>query len=182
MIAMPIALAAGTDAPRLAVRATDPLRRVALEHSLGAEDARVADVLVIDLLAGESLAAMNVNASQKVVLLTDDMTIGADLRVAAVLSRSASDRQIRAAAMAAAEGLLVRQPIPSQETRGLLTPREAEILSQVGQGLSNKSIARLLGISAHTVKYHLEAIFGKLGARSRAEAVSRGLRHGLLSS
>ena len=64
--------------------------------------------------------------------------------------------------------------------RPLLTPRELEILGQIAQGLSNKSIARRLGISAHTVKYHLEAVFTKLSVRSRAEAVTRGLRTGLL--
>ena len=64
--------------------------------------------------------------------------------------------------------------------RSLLTPRELETLALVGEGLSNKAIARRLSISAHTVKYHLEAVFEKLGARSRAEAVSRGLRQGLL--
>ena len=69
---------------------------------------------------------------------------------------------------------------PPEHPRPLLTPRELEILAQVGEGLSNKSIARRLSISAHTVKYHLEAIFAKLGVRSRAEAVTRGLRHGLL--
>ena len=89
---------------------------------------------------------------------------------------------------AVAEGLFVRSPAvsersgfaPTETPRPLLTPRELEILAQVGQGHSNKSIARRLNISAHTVKYHLEAVFAKLGVRSRAEAVTRGLRHGLL--
>ena len=61
-----------------------------------------------------------------------------------------------------------------------LTPREAEILSLVGQGLSNKSVARRLGISVHTVKFHLEALFAKLEATSRAEAVAKGLRGGVI--
>ena len=54
------------------------------------------------------------------------------------------------------------------------------MLALVGQGLSNKAIARRLAISAHTVKYHLEAVFAKLAVDSRAEAVTRGLRRGLL--
>jgi two-component system nitrate/nitrite response regulator NarL len=57
----------------------------------------------------------------------------------------------------------------------LLTPREIEVLSAVGEGLGNKAIARKLDISLHTVKFHLEAIFRKLGVRSRAEAVAKGL-------
>ncbi len=46
--------------------------------------------------------------------------------------------------------------------------------------MSNKTVARRLGISAHTVKFHLEAVFAKLGATSRAEAVAKGLRRGLI--
>ncbi len=62
----------------------------------------------------------------------------------------------------------------------LLTPREVEILAMVGEGASNKAVARRLGISAHTVKFHLEAVFRKLGAATRAEAVARGLRQRLI--
>jgi two-component system, NarL family, nitrate/nitrite response regulator NarL len=62
----------------------------------------------------------------------------------------------------------------------LLTPREMEILTAISEGLSNKHIARRLGISTHTVKFHLEAVFAKLDAGSRAEAVAKGLRRGLI--
>ena len=62
----------------------------------------------------------------------------------------------------------------------LLTPREVDILAAVGEGLSNKAVARKLGISAHTVKFHMEAIFDKLDAATRAEAVAKGLRRGLI--
>jgi len=62
----------------------------------------------------------------------------------------------------------------------LLTPREAEILTLIGRGMSNKSVARALGISVHTVKFHLEALFAKLDATSRAEAVAKGLRGGVI--
>ena len=61
-----------------------------------------------------------------------------------------------------------------------LTPREAEILTLVGQGMSNKAVARALGISVHTVKFHLEALFAKLEATSRAEAVAKGLLGGVI--
>ncbi|HKU17353.1 MAG TPA: response regulator transcription factor [Steroidobacteraceae bacterium] len=57
----------------------------------------------------------------------------------------------------------------------LLTPRELEVLAGIGAGLSNKAIARELGISLHTVKFHIESLFRKLGARTRAEAVAKGL-------
>ncbi len=69
---------------------------------------------------------------------------------------------------------------PVEALRPLLTPREMEILRCLGDGMSNKAVARALHISAHTVKFHLEAVFAKLGAASRAEAVAKGLRQGLI--
>ena len=61
-----------------------------------------------------------------------------------------------------------------------LTPREREVLVLLSLGLSNREIAERLGISAHTAKFHVSSIFGKLGAESRAEAVSQGIRDGLI--
>ena len=68
----------------------------------------------------------------------------------------------------------------ADEAPSVLTVREAEVLAAVGAGLSNKEVARRLGISAHTVKFHLEQAFRKLGAGSRAEAVAKGLRRGVI--
>ena len=61
-----------------------------------------------------------------------------------------------------------------------LTPREIEVLQLIGQGLSNRAIAQRLAISEHTAKFHVNAILGKLGAQTRAEAVAQGVRSGLL--
>lgn len=61
-----------------------------------------------------------------------------------------------------------------------LTPREQEVLQAMAQGLSNKLIARQLDITEHTVKFHVNAILGKLGAQSRTEAVVRATRAGLI--
>jgi DNA-binding CsgD family transcriptional regulator len=61
-----------------------------------------------------------------------------------------------------------------------LTPRELDVLRLVAQGLGNKEIAAGLDLSPHTVKYHLASVLAKLGVRSRTEAVSRGIRTGLL--
>ena len=61
-----------------------------------------------------------------------------------------------------------------------LTNREREILGLLADGLGNKQIASRLGISANTVKTHLELLFEKLGVSSRAEAVAAGVRRGLL--
>jgi ATP/maltotriose-dependent transcriptional regulator MalT len=62
-----------------------------------------------------------------------------------------------------------------------LTPRELEVLEVLAQGLSNRAIASRLVISEHTVKFHVSAIFGKLGAENRTDAVRRGVRLGLVA-
>ena len=61
-----------------------------------------------------------------------------------------------------------------------LTPREGEVLRLLAEGSSNKEIAARLNISEHTIKFHIRSILGKLGAASRTEAVTRGLRSGLI--
>ena len=68
-----------------------------------------------------------------------------------------------------------------EETHEPLTPREREVLELLAHGLSNRQIAERLGISEHTAKFHVAAISGKLGAASRTEAVSRGVRRGLIT-
>ena len=57
----------------------------------------------------------------------------------------------------------------------LLTPRELDVLHAIMDGLTNKLIARQLDISLHTVKFHVESVFRKLGVRTRAEAVAKAL-------
>jgi len=61
-----------------------------------------------------------------------------------------------------------------------LTTREQDVLELLSLGLSNKRIAERLGISEHTVKFHVASIYGKLGAASRAEAIRRAARRGLI--
>jgi DNA-binding NarL/FixJ family response regulator len=78
---------------------------------------------------------------------------------------------------------------PSRQGDGLeprrsgrpLTTREREILALVASGTSNKGIARALSVSANTVKFHLAAVFDKLNAATRAEAVAEAIRRGELS-
>jgi DNA-binding NarL/FixJ family response regulator len=62
----------------------------------------------------------------------------------------------------------------------VLSPREQEVLSQVANGLPNKAIARMLGITDHTVKFHISSVLSKLDASSRSEAVAIAARRGML--
>ena len=62
-----------------------------------------------------------------------------------------------------------------------MTPRERQVLALLGDGLSNRRIAERLGISEHTVKFHLASVYGKLGAATRAEAVRRAFRRGMIA-
>ena len=80
-----------------------------------------------------------------------------------------SERVVRAAA-----------PATEASSGAALSARELEVLRLVARGLGNKEIAAELGITTHTVKYHLAALLEKLGVRSRTEAVSLGVRKGLV--
>ena len=77
--------------------------------------------------------------------------------------------------------MLARQDSGPTASTGVLTPRELDVLRQVAEGLPNKSIAQRLGISEHTVKFHLNALMAKLGVQSRTEAVIQATRMGLIS-
>jgi DNA-binding NarL/FixJ family response regulator len=68
----------------------------------------------------------------------------------------------------------------NDEVRARLTPRELEVLAAMADGASNKAIARRLGISFHTAKFHVAAILVKLNADSRTEAVKRAAQLGLV--
>lgn len=112
------------------------------------------------------------------------------LGVRAVLPRDASEQEILAAVEAAASGLAVIDPrdletlLPSPtHTAGetsTLTARELEVLRMMAEGAANKTIAWKLDISEHTVKFHVASILGKLHAASRTEAVTLGIRKGLI--
>ena len=71
-------------------------------------------------------------------------------------------------------------PRVSEGTDEPLTAREREVLQLLAEGLANKHIAQRLGISDHTVKFHVNAVMAKLGVQSRTEAVVRALRQGLV--
>jgi DNA-binding NarL/FixJ family response regulator len=116
-----------------------------------------------------------------------------------LLPLESSPEELSAALSALREGLFVSPPAllprllanqaPAVQTLsgqleespgGELTGRESEVLALLAQGLANKQIAARMGISEHTVKFHVSAIYGKLGASSRTEAVRLGVRLGLI--
>jgi DNA-binding NarL/FixJ family response regulator len=77
---------------------------------------------------------------------------------------------------------LVKDMAQPHARRGLLSAREQGVLRLVAAGLSNRQIAKTLSISERTVKFHVTAIFNKLGAENRAQAVAIAAERGLLSS
>ena len=148
------------------------------------------------------------SAPPAVVVLAEAALVKELLRrgARAVLPRESATEEIVAAVVAASAGLVALAPeavdsliagwppgragdlaphsSSSDSANGLvaetLTPREVEVLAMLAEGLGNKEIARRLNISEHTVKFHVASILGKLGAASRTEAVSRGIRRGLI--
>jgi DNA-binding NarL/FixJ family response regulator len=102
-----------------------------------------------------------------------------------LLQADASPEQIIQSIKAVAAGLTVFDTAleamsDAESTIDPLTPREREVLQLLSDGLGNKEIASKLNISEHTIKFHIRSILGKLGAASRTEAVTRGLRSGLI--
>jgi len=111
--------------------------------------------------------------------------------VQALLLQTTDASTLAAALQAIVQGLLVLDPAFSavveldtdNEALPLieaLTGRELEVLQLLAEGLSNKAIALQLSISDHTVKFHVNAIMGKLNAQNRTEAVVRATRLGLI--
>lgn len=130
---------------------------------------RIAIVAASEELRARLAAALRTDASFEVVATAasvDDVGAGAEVVLVA--------RAPRAAATASAA------PREDGTMRAALTNREREILALLADGLGNKQIAARLGISANTVKTHLELLFEKLAVSSRAEAVAAGVKGGLL--
>ncbi|MBM3124336.1 MAG: response regulator transcription factor [Chloroflexi bacterium] len=136
-----------------------------------------------------------------ILVLTDDpeesrVLIQAGWRAWGILPPACSVDELIAAIQAVGEGLwvgtpaLVRGMLPFERNMNNpaeemgpepLTSREQEVLQRLAEGLANKQIALQLGISEHTVKFHLSSLYLKLNASSRTEAVRKGLNAGLIS-
>jgi len=127
----------------------------------------------------ETLDALYAGASAILPCSAESTDIATAIDVArrglALLPRHVLERLLDASSSASEESL------PDDgASRILLTPREREVLAAMADGASNKVIARRLGISIHTAKFHVAAILAKLDADSRTEAVTRAAHLGLL--
>lgn len=141
----------------------------------------------------ERLAELAEAGAAIVALLSEEAQV-AEAQLAGargLLPRDVRPERLVATLTATAQGLIVIDPSLATPVSGSrdqagtplieeLTPRELEVLQLLAEGLANKAIAFRLGISEHTVKFHVNAIMGKLGAQSRTEAVVRATRLGLL--
>jgi two-component system, NarL family, response regulator YdfI len=159
------------------------------------------DVVVVELGSAEEdpfEMLRELEGDAAVVVLVDDpdgawVSEALEAGVQAILPHEVTGPEIIAGIHAASEGLVVLgpgirpglqnairraadlQPLPEP-----LTAREVEVLRALADGLGNKEIAERLGISEHTVKFHVGSVMGKLGASSRTQAVTLGIQHHLV--
>jgi DNA-binding NarL/FixJ family response regulator len=155
----------------------------------------------VAVLASVSSARLEEKHNFAVLFLTDDIELvramlNSRKRTWGVLFADAGEDELAAGIVAVGEGLWVGAPglveglmrlSKGDESSGEesliepLTAREMEVLRNMAAGLANKQIALSLGISEHTVKFHLSSLYAKLGVSSRTEAVRRGIEIGLIS-
>ncbi len=156
---------------------------------------------VVVLASVSSARLFESKAAFAILFLTDDIEnvrgmLNSTSRAWGVLSSDATEDELAAAVRAVGEGLWVGAPglvkslirLPGRRESSSeesliepLTARELEVIQLMAQGLANKQIALALGISEHTVKFHLSSLYAKLNSASRTEAVKRGIELGLIS-
>jgi len=157
------------------------------------------DVIVIDTDSIRDLL-LEPTSDAAIVLLTEvteARSISRLLRsgVRAILSRESDPDDVLSAIYASYDGLVLLSTLTAESLAAVygdqpleveaelseeITSRETDVLRMLAQGLVNKDIAARLGISEHTVKFHISAILDKLGASTRTEAVTLGIRRGLI--
>lgn len=190
---------------RVVVVAASPVARAGLESLAGSSPELQVSGAFADFSAVEDVPSDVVLAAAAevpplprpvpVVLLTAEAQPSWTLDavragVRAILPRDATQEQILGAVLSAAGGLAVVDPADLETLAGAsvqpvadgpdLTPRELEVLRMIAEGAANKAIAWKLGISEHTVKFHVASILSRLGAGTRTEAVTIGIRRGLI--
>jgi DNA-binding NarL/FixJ family response regulator len=162
---------------RVAVVASDPRRQALLSRLI----CSLGHIVVPDVESASVILTEGVALAGSLPTVSLGMD---DEDHAGRLPPDASHDQIDAALRAVVVGLSVTlaeaadrrfDTVRDTDERMLLTPREIEVLTAVSNGSTNKEIARELGISRHTVKFHLESLMRKLVVSSRAEAVSKSI-------
>ena len=168
-----------------------------MNDSLEDDDLRSeADVVITSAsqvsFSNNSFNTSNGNDSAAATLLLSDEQLNVrelsrSFQVWGILPTDASAEELTAAVHALSQGLIVgtstllfeseSEPI----SHGPLTDRESEVLGLLAKGLANKQIAVALGISEHTVKFHVSSIYTKLNVTNRTEAVREGLRGGWIA-
>jgi DNA-binding NarL/FixJ family response regulator len=153
------------------------------------------------LASVSSVRLLESEPSFAILFLTDDIQsirsmLNSSSQAWGALSSDSTEDELIAAVRAVGEGLWVGAPgligdlirFPGHRESSSddspiepLTAREMEVIQLMAQGLANKQIALALGISEHTVKFHLSSLYSKLGISSRTEAVKRGIELGLIS-
>jgi two-component system, NarL family, response regulator YdfI len=170
------------------VLADSPLDVILADSSGGSAEALLAQLTESDLVSDAAIVLLADHLSP--AFSADALRAG----VRAVLPADVSPDQLVASLQAVAAGLFVIHPtelnsmlpgaVPTTqslpELAEPLTRREREVLQMLAAGLGNKEIAARLNISDHTAKFHVASILGKLGASTRTEAVSLGIRRGLV--
>ena len=174
--------------PPLLSRVADRLDPEVDEHSIA--DGLVGATAIVDRDV-TAYAVVVIANDRRVVTTLETLPV----RGWAVVLEDATREELRAAIVAADAGMgampveWLARATPRDRALGWdgdgvaderLTVREQEVLEWLSQGLSNRRIAERLGISEHTVKFHITAIYGKLGASTRTEAVNHALRRGWL--
>jgi DNA-binding NarL/FixJ family response regulator len=151
---------------------------------------RAPDVIVVASgPSGSDLGEIASTLPQSAVLLLQDEAVDMRqfvrwLKPRGILPFEASAEELSAAIHALAAGLTVGAASlfslgeEARPVQGPLTDREVQILGLLSKGLANKQIALQLGISEHTVKFHVSSIYGKLNASNRTQAVREGLQNG----
>ncbi|HSG45066.1 MAG TPA: response regulator transcription factor [Anaerolineales bacterium] len=183
---------------RVLLSVSSPAMRAGLQSLLSSDKA----IKVIDGSLKEDLEADVIITSASAIPVVDDEPAGilflsddqVDVqkmkrlyRVWGILPTEASAEELIAAIHALSQGLIVGTSTLLFESesespeRGPLTDRETEVLGLLSRGLANKQIAVTLGISEHTVKFHVSSIYTKFNVTNRTEAVREGLRGGWIA-
>jgi DNA-binding CsgD family transcriptional regulator len=159
------------------VVATDEARRAVLTKLVEDSGHHVVAVGPADVVVSD---AKQLSTSRPTLVFSDESS-----PIENRLWWDAPPSQVDAALRALAAGLSIRlarsaprrgfEELADSAVQSILTPRELDVIDAIGAGLSNKAIARELDISLHTVKFHIESLLRKLGARTRAEAVAKAM-------